>query len=168
VFHKEEMQFLEFIAKSLGLSIQRLNRMDELRKSLEMNSWVMAATIASSRSCEETFKTILEGILTFLKADSATLELYDTHTSSLRTVKAVGGNAVVERPISFELRTIKGDSLGRIKVARSDAQNQFNAIEIETAATFSARAALALENALTHEMQRAQIHNSSPEQQKAA
>jgi GAF domain-containing protein len=159
VFMTEEVQFLEFVAKSFGLSIQRLNRMEELRKSLEMNSWVMAATIASSRSPEDTFAAVLDGIASILRADMMTLSLFQQVTGQLKTVKVRGGETPENRALLMPLKTIKGEPLGVIKVARQEATEKFSAIEIETAATFAMRAALALENALTHQAQREQIHS---------
>jgi GAF domain-containing protein len=158
-FLSEETQFLEYIAKSLGLSIQRLNRMEELRKSLEMNSWVMAATIASSRSANDTYSAVLEGISNILRADTTTLSIFQKRTGQLKTVKNMGGETPENRSLLMPLKTIKGEPLGVIKAARNEATEKFSAIEIETAATFAARAALAIENAQSHETQREQINS---------
>ena len=48
--------------------------------------------------------------------------------------------------------------------------DNFSAIEVETAATFSARAALSIENAMAHEQQRQKIqfYEEGREVQKAA
>lgn len=159
-FKKEEMQFLEFIAKSFGLSIQRLNRMEELRKSLEMNSWVMAATIASSRSTADTYGAVLDGVMTILQADMAELFINRPDAGKLTGVLSRGGAVSADRALTLQLKTIKGDELGLIRAARRNAVEKFSAIEVEAATTFAMRAALAIENALSHEHQREQIQSS--------
>ena len=169
VFKAEEIQFLEFIAKSFGLSIQRLNRMEELRKSLEMNSWVMAATIASSRSTADTYGAVLEGVMAILKADMAELLIYKPLTEKLARAVSRGGDVPIDRALMFQLKTIKGESLGAIRAARKGATEKFSAIEVEAAATFATRASLAIENALSHELQREKIQSFlSQSERKAA
>ncbi len=157
VFGAEEMQFLEFIAKSFGLSIQRINRMEELRKSLEMNSWVMAATIASARSTNDTYGAVLDGVMTVLRADIAELQIYQSHSDILKTVLSRGGPMSVDRALVLPLKSIRGETLGFIKAARNEVMEKFSAIEVETVSTFVTRASLAIENALAHELQRQQI-----------
>ncbi len=159
VFLTEETQFLEYIAKSLALSIQRLHRMEELRKSLEMNSWVMAATIASSRSPQETYTAVVDGIASILRADMITLSIFIKENGQLKPVKSMGAEIPENRSLMMPLKTIKGEPLGVIKAARTEATEKFSAIEVETAATFSMRAAIAIENAQAHQAQREQLQS---------
>jgi GAF domain-containing protein len=102
-FKTDERQFLDFVAKSLGLSIQRLQRMEELRRGVEMNSCVMATYIASTRSLEATYSSILEGILTILKVDQASLMLWDASKGVLRTKEVKGPKASEEWDLEFQM-----------------------------------------------------------------
>ena len=158
-FKEDELQFLRFIAKSFGLSIQRLNRMEELRKSLEMNSWVMAATIASSRSTADTYNAVLDGVMAILKADMADLYVLRPMSEAPARVMTRGAEIPESRALIFPLKTIRGDALGSVRVSRREAVERFSAIEVETAATFVTRAALAIENAISHELQREKIQS---------
>lgn len=209
-FKEEEVQFLEFVARSLGLSVQRLHRMEELRKSVEMNSCVMASTIASARSSDETFASVLDGVGTILTVEKAALMLWDSQHAVLKTVKTKGSCSTPERELALHLgqggpgkalesgdlvcvsgdsenlfggaetygvksllavplKTMKGAPLGVITAARTEATEGFSTTEIQVVATFAARAALAVENALLHQSERSQIqHSDQPEIKKAA
>ncbi len=153
-FHREEMLFLRFVARSMGLAIQRILRMDELRKSLEMNSCVMAATIASVRSPEDTYKAVAEGIMTVLRVESAELLLWSETFQAFRSVHRVGSLDCAARQTIFSLRTLSGENLGEIRVERTATSPEFPVNNLEIAATFAARAALAIENALAHRRER--------------
>jgi hypothetical protein len=153
-FQKEEMLFLRFVARSLGLAIQRVLRMDELRKSLEMNSCVMAANIASVRSLDATYRAVTEGIMTVLRVGSAELLIWSEELKSYRLVHRMGTLDCAERQVTFLLKTLHGENLGEIKVERSASSLDFQAGDLEVAATFAVRAALAIENAFAHRRER--------------
>ena len=103
-FQREEMLFLRFVARSLGLAIQRVQRMEELRKSLEMNSCVMAATIASVRSPDNTYKAVTEGIMTVLRVESAELLIWSEAFQAYRSVHRMGSLACAVRQTAFSLK----------------------------------------------------------------
>jgi hypothetical protein len=153
-FRREEMAFLRFVARSLGLAIQRILRMDELRKSLEMNSCVMAATIASVRSAEQTYRAVTEGIMTVLQVEAAELFLWSEALQVQRSVHRSGALTSVARQTIFPLKTLRGECLGEIRVERAASAPEFQPHNLEIAATFATRAALALENALVHSRER--------------
>lgn len=153
-FKREEMVFLRFVARSMGLAIQRVLRMEELRKSLEMNSCVMAATIASVRSVEDTCKTVIEGILTVLEVQSAELLLWSEPMQTHRRVYKTGIMMNPAQQLTFPLKTLQGENLGEIRVERSASALEFEAHRLEIAATFATRASLAIENALAHNRER--------------
>ncbi len=157
-FGADELSFLEFVAMSLGLSIQRLHRMEELRKSLEMNSWVMAANIASSRSTKETYTAVLDGIMTILGADAADLSILLPTVHNYQTVMGRGGKIADDQASVFPLKNIKGDELGIIRATRRVSTEKISDIDMETATTFATRAALSIENAIAHEQQREKLH----------
>jgi hypothetical protein len=128
--------------------------MGELRKALEMNSCVMAATIASMRSMEETYQAITEGISTILQADGAELSLWSEMTNGYRSVHRRGSLSQSTRQTVFPLKTLIGQNLGEIRVERRVASQEFFDNDLEIAATFAMRAALAIENALAHHHER--------------
>lgn len=201
-FKREETEFLNFVARSLGLAIQRLHRMEELRKAVEMNSCVMAVNIASSRSLEETSQAAIDGLLTILKVDQASLMIWDPSVAVLRTLQAKGEHASqewdrvfqmgegvpgkalekgdpiwssdwnlgeIKSILSLPLKNIKGEPLGVLNGANINTRGELSPVEFEIAATYAARAALALENALAHRAEREQIRNAGlTGEQKAA
>jgi len=89
-FDHEEVQFLQFVGKSLGLTIQRLKKFEELRKTVEMDSCVTAAFVSSSRNVQATYETILEGFKTLLPSDQVSIMTWSRRERVLRT-KAVSG-----------------------------------------------------------------------------
>jgi GAF domain-containing protein len=103
VFNNDEQQFLQYVTRSLALAIQRLQRMEELKKAVEMNSCVMAAYIGSSRSVAETYKAILEGTSTVLKADRVSLMIWDTGAGLLRTVDLFGPRSADEMTFVLQM-----------------------------------------------------------------
>jgi len=102
-FGTSERQFLYFVARSMGLAVQRLKRMAELRKAVEMNSCVMASFIGATRSVEVTVDAILEGVRTILTVDQASLFLWDPGTQQLRIHKVNGEHAAAETGLAFRM-----------------------------------------------------------------
>jgi len=49
-FKTQESEFLKFIARAIGLTLQRLRRVEELQLSLEMDSCAMATYMASTKT----------------------------------------------------------------------------------------------------------------------
>ncbi len=85
-FRQEELQFLRFIGRALGLGIQRVQRMEELRKVLEMDTCAMAAFMGSAKSTEAVVRAILDGFVTLLMPGHLSLLLWDPHAGELKTV----------------------------------------------------------------------------------
>jgi GAF domain-containing protein len=102
-FGSEERDFLSFIARSLGLAIQRLQRVDDLKKSLEMNSCATAAFMSSYRSLEVTLRSIVEGGIMLVGAEQASMLLWDPAKASLVTRESVGPHARIEWDLSFQI-----------------------------------------------------------------
>ncbi|MCG3205160.1 MAG: hypothetical protein KCHDKBKB_01879 [Elusimicrobia bacterium] len=156
-FQADELKFLQFVSKSMGMSIQRIHQMKELRKSLEMNSWVTAITIASSRSVEKTLETLLDGIAAILDAKKIELLLYQHGPHQPPAQLMRGGGIESELPKMFSLENMQGEILGVLKVEKTNRFEKFSSIELGAGDTFTRRAALAIENALAHEAKRSQI-----------
>lgn len=90
VFKEEESEFFQFLGRAMGLTLQRLRRVDELQLSLEMDSCAMATFLASTKSPERTYQAFLDGIKNLLKADQAGLVLWDPLKGHLRVEAACG------------------------------------------------------------------------------
>lgn len=89
-FQEEDIQFLQFIAKSIGLTVQRLKRVEELQMVFEMDSCAMATFLGSTRTLEDTVGAIIDGVRTILNADQVHVMLWDPTRSQLVT-KSVAG-----------------------------------------------------------------------------
>ena len=95
--------------------------------------------------------------MTVLRVPSVELFIWSDATQSQRSVHRIGSFGAVARQKAFWLRTLKGENLGEIRVERSSTSADFPADDLEIAATFAVRAALAIENALAHSRER---HNA--------
>ncbi len=192
-FGSEERQYLTFISRSIGLCAQRLRRMDELRRSVEMNSCVVGAFIASTRSTKATCDVVLEGALAVLHGNQARLMFWNSSEEMLETVAIKGpslsadwnaryqlgegipgramernepvwtveceeeqrhGGSSPKAMICFPLRSLRQEPMGMLIVSRLEKREAFNMPEVDIGCTFAVRAALAIENAKLHEMQR--------------
>jgi|GEM_PF-4162333 len=99
----DEQEFLTFIGRALGLTIQRLKRVEELQLSLEMDSCATAAFLASTKNFESTILAILEGIRNILKSDQASFMLWDPKEGILLVKEAVGPYAGYEKNKTFRM-----------------------------------------------------------------
>lgn len=209
-FGEEEIQFLSFAAKSLGLTIQRLRKGKELSLALEMDSCAMASFVGSTKNLESTLRSIMDGTRSLVSADQVSVMLWEPLLGVLMTKAANGPAADQERRvilqmgegisgraletgepqtssnllgdpayregrlpfksvISLPMRSVKGEPMGVLNAWSSVESKLYSSTEIETAATFAARAAIAIENALFHEQQREIIASLQPgDQAKAA
>ncbi len=193
VFNTDEKLYLQYVARSLAMAVQRLQRMEELKKAVEMNSCVMAAYIGSSRSIAETYKAILEGTATVLKADRASLMIWDAPDGLLRTVDVLGprsmdemnfvlkmgegiGGRTLEKKepywttdlnekngkalLCLPLLNLRGEPLGIITAIRVEKREGFSPTDVDTACTYAARAALAIENAALHQKEKSLLDSA--------
>ncbi len=78
--------------------------------------------------------------------------------------------STVKSLLSLPLVSFKGEPLGVINAASIELREELSEVEMETAATFATRAALALENAFAHHHQREKIRDfeGPPDHKKAA
>jgi GAF domain-containing protein len=195
---REEVEFVRFIAKSIGLTLERMRRVKDLKDSIELNSCVTATFMMSSRGLSATFQSILEGIMTIISADHASLLVWDSAARLLKTKAALGMKAGPEgylnfdwgdeapgqalekgQPVSlsdlraclkiknafpgirallcFPLMNMKGEPLGVLTLSRFEKREGFDAGAIMAGQTYSAHAALALENAMIHQKKEDQL-----------
>lgn len=89
-FKEDDLQFLNFIGRSLGLTVQRLKRMEELNMAFSMDSCAMATFVGSTRTLEDTYAAIVDGIRTILNADSVAFLLWEPIKRTLETKWVVG------------------------------------------------------------------------------
>jgi putative methionine-R-sulfoxide reductase with GAF domain len=102
-FGPEEKQFLEFIARSVGLTVQRLKRVDEVHSAYEMGSFAMASFMKSIRTSAEAFDSIVEGFKKILTVDQVSIMLWDQEKRHLSTVKTSGPLSTNEMQMTFQL-----------------------------------------------------------------
>ncbi|MFN0117408.1 MAG: GAF domain-containing protein [Elusimicrobiota bacterium] len=102
-FSSEDNKFLQFIVKSIGLTLQRLYVFDELRKITEMESCAAAINLNSSRSINLVYSSIIEGILSVINADQACLMMWSNETQTLTPIEAKGPYAQKELEIKFPM-----------------------------------------------------------------
>jgi len=100
-FQEEDREYLEFIGRSLGVTIQRLKMTDELRKAVEMDSCATAVFLSSTRNLKDTFSSILDGILLIMKVDQASLMLWDGELGKLVVREAKGPHVLAEKNLMF-------------------------------------------------------------------
>lgn len=102
-FEEEDIRLFQFIARSLGLSMQRVKRMEELRKAMEMDSCATATFMASTRDMNDTTASIMEGVQNLLKADQVSLMFFDPGTGTLKTAYARGDYSHLEMKLAFSV-----------------------------------------------------------------
>lgn len=130
-FSEEDQRFVRFVARSVALCAHRLQQMDELRRAVEMGSCVTAAYLASARSSTATVQAIVEGALSLVPADQATVFLWNKKTRRLEAeatrgdcpadeqgLKVQSGEGVVGR--AFEERAPRWTSNLRAEPAYRD------------------------------------------------
>lgn len=124
-FGKEEREFLSFIGRDLGLTIQRLRRVEELQLSVELDSCAMAAFLASTHDVTKTFRSVLEGLKALLKADQVSLLLWNPQKSELEVRDAVGPAAAVEFGMAFRMgEGVPGRAFESGELASGDVSNE--------------------------------------------
>jgi len=102
-FQEEHREFLEFVGRSIGITIQRLKMVEELRKTVEMDSCVTASFLSSTRGMKDAFTTILDGLKNILRAEQASLMLWDGSGGRLVVREVSGPNAQLEKNLSYQM-----------------------------------------------------------------
>lgn len=198
----ELKKVLNFIARSLGLTIERLKKSEEMGKWVEMDSCTTAAFVKSSRDVEQTYESVLEGIISILKIDQASLMLWEKPIGKLVTRKVVGPHNSLEKDFTFRmgesipgrvleegspiwttdidndpkfrgseipfksllsipLFNLQAEPIGVINAWSKELERSFSPFEMDLAATFVTRAAVAIENARLHLKNQNDIHQKA-------
>jgi len=97
IFLQEETQFLSFIGRSVGLAIQRLNKMDELRMNVDMNSCATAGFMTSMKTLSLTYNSIVTGLRDMLEVDQVSLMIWQPKTGELKVKEVEGPLQSLER-----------------------------------------------------------------------
>ena len=92
-FGDKEIEFLTHLAKSLGHTIQRLKKSEELGMAIELGSCAVASFIKSTRSSGETIDSILDGVISILEPDQVSFYLWDPGHRLFRPLSAKGPHA---------------------------------------------------------------------------
>ena len=119
-FKTQEREFLEFISRAIGLTLQRLRRVEELQLSLEMDSCAMATYIASTKGLDQTYHAILDGVKTILKTDQASLMVWNAQSGKLTSKAIIGRFQKEEKGWTFAMgEGIPGRVLESAKMIRT-------------------------------------------------
>jgi GAF domain-containing protein len=86
-FGIEDVSFFQFLAKSVGLTIQRIRRLQELRQTYEIDSFAMVCFMESFRNPPATHDAILDGFQMILKLNQMNLLLWDKHKGHLQSIR---------------------------------------------------------------------------------
>jgi putative methionine-R-sulfoxide reductase with GAF domain len=100
-YSEEEQRFIRFVSRSISLCAHRLRQMEELQRTVEMASCVTAAHIASADSVQHTMESVVEGVLSLVSADQATIFLWNEKKERLEAAFTRGDRAMDERELVF-------------------------------------------------------------------
>lgn len=105
---EEEMHLYAMIAHAIALTLQRKAMFDrleekisELRVSFEVGTTSLATFMGSTQSLDETTIHVLDGVLSILKVDRASLMLWDSRDERLRTQWVRGGDFTIRSPLAL-------------------------------------------------------------------
>ena len=100
-FTQEDERFVRLLARSVALCAHRLQQMEELRHTVEMGSCVTAAYLASANSTAATLTAVVEGAISLVESDVATIFLWNKASSRLEAVISRGERAADDMGIKF-------------------------------------------------------------------
>jgi GAF domain-containing protein len=89
-FREDEIKFLEFIATTVGLTVQRLNRVEDLDLATEMNSCAVATFMGSTHGLAQTYEALVDGLSRIAQTDQVSLMVWDPAAGLLKTVLVRG------------------------------------------------------------------------------
>jgi GAF domain-containing protein len=92
-FMDDEIRFLEFITASIGLTAQRLARVEDLDLTTEMNSCAMAAFVGSTHGTQKTHEAILDGFSRLVELEDVGLMIWDAQSATLKASMVRGAYA---------------------------------------------------------------------------
>ncbi len=106
----QESHVFEMLGQAIGLALQRKalfeslqDKITELDSSFEVGATGMATFIGSTQSIDETTVHILDGVLSILKVDCASLMLWDPARKQLQTQWVRGGDFRIQSAMSLEM-----------------------------------------------------------------
>lgn len=110
----EELHLFEMLAQSIGIALQRKSLFEKLQEkitdlnfSFEVGAAALATFGGSTQGLDETTVHILDRVLSILKADRASLMLWDPQSQALQTQWVRGGDFKIHSPIKLRM----GDGL---------------------------------------------------------
>ena len=106
----QETHLFEMLSHSIALILQRKSifeslqdKVSELRFSFEVGATGLSTFVGSTQSIDETTINILDGVMSILKADRASLMIWDRESRRLQTQWARGGEFKVQSPMRLAM-----------------------------------------------------------------
>lgn len=109
-WNAEDLHLFEMLAQSIALTLQRRSLFEklqdkivELNFSSEVGAIALATFAGSTQSIDETTLRILDGVVSILKVDRASLMLWDPNAKVLQTQWVRGGDFQIRSPMRLRL-----------------------------------------------------------------
>lgn len=107
---QEDYHLFDMLAQAIAIALHRHQlfetleeKISELNFSFEVGTTALATFVGSTQSIDETTVRILDGVISILKVDRASLMLWDSQTQELRTQWVRGGQFQAQSPLSLRL-----------------------------------------------------------------
>ena len=106
----EDLHLFDMLAQAIALTLHRRGlfetlqeKVGELNFSFEVGATALATFVGSTQSIDETTLHILDGVLSILKVDRASLMLWNPMNQKLQTQWVRGGDFKIQSPIQLAL-----------------------------------------------------------------
>lgn len=106
----EDLHLFDMLSQAIALALQRRKlfehleeKLSELNFSFEVGTTALATFAGSTQSIDETTVRVLDGVISILKVNRASLMLWDSSTQELRTQWVRGGNFQAQSPLKLKL-----------------------------------------------------------------
>lgn len=106
----EDLHLFDMLAQAIAMALHRRElfekleeKLSELHFSFEVGTTALATFVGSTQSIDETTVRILDGVISILKVDRASLMLWDNQNQELRTQWVRGGSFQAQSPLRLRL-----------------------------------------------------------------
>jgi signal transduction histidine kinase len=106
----EENHLFRILTQAMALALQRKTTFERLQEKIaelnvtfEVGATALATFAGSTQSLDETTIHLLDGVLSILKVERASLMLWDSRDAKLRTQWVRGGNYTIQSPMALSM-----------------------------------------------------------------